>query len=62
MDADRERHLQRATADAELEEAVRRAAAERDERERAPDPDTGMPGEEAVREARHRLERADEDA
>lgn len=62
MDEERERHPQQAAADAELEEAVRRAAAERGERERAPDPNTGMPGEEAVREARHRLERADEDA
>jgi hypothetical protein len=62
MDAEQERHLQQATADAELEEAVRRAAAEREARERAPNPDTGVPGEEAVREARRRLERADEDA
>ena len=62
MDEERERHPQQATADAELEEAVRRAAAEREERERAPNPDTGIPGEEAVREARHRLEHADEGA
>jgi hypothetical protein len=62
MDQERERYPQQATADAELEEAVRRAAAEREERERAPNPDTAMPGEQAVREARQRLERADEDA
>ena len=62
MDEERERTPQQATADAELEEAVRRAAAEREERERAPNPGTGMPGEKAVREARHRLERADGDA
>jgi hypothetical protein len=37
-------------------------AAEQEERERAPEPDPGIPGEEAVREARHRLERAEEDA
>ena len=60
MDAERERFRQPATADAELEEAVRGAAAEREERERALNPDTGAPEEEAVREARHRLERADE--
>jgi hypothetical protein len=62
MDEERERYPQQATADAELKQAVRRAAGEREERERAPNPDTGVPGEEAVREARHRLERADEDA
>ena len=60
MEEERERHPQQATADAELEEAVRRAAAEREERERPPDPD--IPGEEAVRQARQRLERAEEDA
>jgi hypothetical protein len=60
VDEEPERHPQQATADAELEEAVRRAAAEREEPERAPNPDTGIPGEEAVREARHKLERADE--
>ena len=62
MEEERERHPQQATADAELEEAVRRAAAEREERERPPHPDTGIPGEEAVRQARQRLERAEEDA
>jgi hypothetical protein len=62
VEEERERHPQQATADAELEEAVRRAAAEREERGRAPNPDTGIPGEQAVREARHRLERAEEDA
>jgi hypothetical protein len=44
MDAERERFPQQATADAELEEAVRGAAAEREERERALNPDTGVPG------------------
>jgi hypothetical protein len=62
VEQERERRAQRATADAELEEAVRRAGTEREEREGAPDPDTGSPGEEAVRQARRRLERADEDA
>ncbi len=62
MEDERERHPQQAMADAELEEAVRRAAAEREERGRAPNSDTGIPREQAVREARHRLERAEEDA